>query len=163
MTGGEESQGFTLVETIVTTIVMSIFLALFFQLFFVTESQRITSIRLAKAHDIAKTNLSKVVEKSAILGINPLAACGSDNNLEQNINAFGSNEVGTFLASDKTNDPSWSSAFKKEEISGTGLPSSTTQSLIVTYPKGCDAAMPAKITSIVEYGDEKVVHANYVR
>ena len=174
MVDNRTDAGFTIVEVVVTLIIMSLFLTLFFQLFFTSESQRVAVMQRAAANDIAQSNLRKITAKSQISTINASAVCDGTTNGSGNKNngilykSLGANSGSTIITepdgdatttewtTNNANIPA------KESLSKTNLPVSTTQTLIVAYPRGCNALMPAKIISIVSYGSESVVHAGYV-
>jgi prepilin-type N-terminal cleavage/methylation domain-containing protein len=159
--------GFTIAEMIVTLVVLSIFLTLFFQLFLLGLSQKKVVTLRATANDIAMNNLRKISTKTLI----PAAdACDSSTNgsgnpnnalLNSNLNndgATGNSIIGRATSSTNT----FPSPMAPETITGTGLPSSTIQTLYVIYPQGCFDQNPAKIISTVTYGMETVTHATYV-
>ncbi len=167
--------GFTITEVIVALIVMSLFLVLFFQLYATNESQRASVLRRAAANDIAQSNLRKITAKSQISTIASSATCDNTTNGASNPNntilnnSLSPNAGSTIIteADGNASTPEWSSSASatipsKESLSNTSLPPSTTQTLLVSYPRGCNGLMPAKIISIVTYGSESVVHAGYV-
>ncbi len=161
--------GFTVAEVIVTLLVMGVFLMLFFQLFFTSQSQQLAVLRRSTANDIAQSNLRKVSSRALIPVTTTACQTGtsSENNPIDNSAATGS----VIASSDTTStDPKWngdgspSSGIAKESVTGTALASTTTtQKLVVLYPRGCEPNMPAKIVSTVTYGTETVVHATYVK
>lgn len=139
--GRKQEEGFTMVEMIVSVIVIALFMTTFYQIFRVNESQRVLLAQRTAADNIAQTNLNKITS------VTGLPACGASNDLTVNANSTGSDVT-----------------FTAESTSGTSLPSgsATTQSLKVTYPRGCGANMPAKITSTVTFNSESVSHAAFV-
>ncbi len=151
----EAETGFTIAEMIVTLVVLSLFLAFLFQAYMLSSSQKNSAVFRTVANDIAQSNLRKIIKRA---DIPTTGACddslgtGNTNNLLRNVNA-----PGTVFASGS----SWPSPLAPESLTGTILPSSTTQSLTVIYPQGCNSLMPAKILSTVTYGSEVVVHATY--
>lgn len=157
--------GFTVIEMVVTLVVLSLFMLLFYQLFMSADSQRLLVIRRAAANDIAQTNIDKITSKSSVTLPSCVAGAGSPNSLTDNVNAAGS-VIATNDTSDATNYPSrsWPNAGlgNPESISGTTLPTSTVQKMIVIYPRGCTVGMPAKIISTVIYGTDSASHAVYV-
>lgn len=152
----ETEAGFTVAEMIVTLVVLSLFLGFLFQAYVLSFSQKNTTVQRTVANDIAQSNVRKITKRADI----PAAgACddslgtGNTNNLQRNQDA-----PGTVIASGS----SWPSPMTPELVTNTGLPASTTQSLTVIYPQGCNSLMPAKIISTVTYGSETVIHATYV-
>lgn len=135
-----EQAGFTIVETIVTLVVLSLFLTLFFQMYLTSESQRIAVLRRSAANDIAMSNLKKISSKAVV-------------------------PAGQSCANGGGTIP-WSASLTTEPTDGTLLPpgTQTVQTLSVSYPYGCGAAQPAKITSTVSYsgGSETITRAELV-
>lgn len=167
--------GFTITEVIVAIIVMSLFLVLFFQLLFTSESQRLKVTQLAAANDIAHSNLRKITAKSQVALIAPGAACDNSTSGSSNPNngilykGLDVNSGSVLITEPDGNSltPEWSAANNtdipvKEPLVNTSLPTTTVQRLLVSYPRGCNSLMPAKIISIVSYDSESVVHAAYV-
>lgn len=152
----ETEAGFTIAEMIVTLVVLSLFLGFLFQAYMLSFSQKNTTVLRTTANDVAQSNVRKITKRADIpaAGIcDDTIGTGNTNNLQRNQNA-----TGTVIAS----GGSWPSPMKPESLTDTGLPASTTQSLTVIYPQGCNSLMPAKIISTVTYGSETVVHATYV-
>jgi len=151
---GKEESGFTVIEVVVALIVMSVFLTLLFQLYMATQSQHLSAVQHAVANDIAQSNLRKINTRASIPASTPACAPGVTQ-------IIASNESGSHPK--WTGDGTPSSGLAKESLSNTSLPSTgVVQKLTVNYPRGCDPAMPARITSTVEYGTETVVRATYV-
>lgn len=143
-----KENGFTVIEMVVTLIVLALFLTLFFQLYATSESQRLAVLRRAAANDIAMTNLKKISVKTLIPSGQSCANGG-----------------GTIATNVSGQNPTWTAAsLNAEPISGTSLPNDTTQTVAASYPYGCSAAMPAKITSTVSYssGSETVTRETYI-
>ncbi len=169
--------GFTIIEVIVTLVIISLFLTLFFQLFLVSQSQRVAVMQRAAANDIAQSNLRKITAKNQVTTISPSAACDNTTSGSGNKNngllyaGLGANS-GSVIVTDSP-APEWigstqwnassSTIPAKEDLTNTNLPASSTyQTLLVSYPRGCTGLMPAKIISIVTYGSESVARAGYV-
>lgn len=136
--------GFTIIEAVVTIALIGIFAGFLFQFYFVVESQRIAVARRATATDIAFSNLDKIAAKSQV------PACDASTDLTVTAGADGTDLIAT-------------GAVTAENTEGK-LGSNVTQKLLVTYPRGCSTHMPARITSVVTYGDpsESVVHVSFV-
>lgn len=162
-----QEEGFTLTEVLVTLSIVALFLALFFQAYMLSEAQKKATMLRASASDIAQSNLRKITKRADVPAS---AACdssggsGNTNNLIVNPNAPGST-----IARGTADTPAppgeqypWTSSLIPEKLTNTGLPASSVQALMVQYPRGCTASMPAKILSTVNYGSESVVHVAYV-
>jgi len=138
--------GFTIVEVIITIAVMSIFLTFLYQAFLVGQSQQLSTIRLGAANDLAQTNLRKITDRSQIsAACDTTAGSGNTNNLVLNASAAGSDIT-----------------FTPESTLPPSLPATTAQQMKVQYPQGCALTMPAKVMSIVTYGQEIIVRVSYV-
>lgn len=169
----QAERGFTIIEVLATMVILTVFLTLLFQLYATSLSQRILVMRRAAANDIAQSNLRKITTKSQVAAISPSATCdnttsgnGNANNGVLNTN-IGTN-AGSIIVTDpdgNTVTPEWGSGGSvspRQSLTDTGLPASTTQTLLVAYPRGCTSLMPAKIISIVTYDSESVIRADYV-
>lgn len=136
-------QGFTIVEVIVTLFVITIFLVGFVQSFILLESQRLNTLRQAKASDIAYANLRKYPSS-------PIINCNTS----------------TVTIGD-SDQPSLGYGFTPEDASGL---QSSRQIVTVSAPNGCCTVVDlanncpspldttkyknglVKITSTVTYG-----------
>lgn len=159
--------GFTIVEMLITLVILGLFLGLFFQLYMTSQAQRAAVIKYAAANDIAQSNLRKITAKSqlpaSVLCDN--TTNGSTNKNNGVLNTTLDANTGSVIVTEPDGDsatPEWGSTLAKESITGTSLPSTTQQTLLVSYPRGCSGLMPAKIISIVTYDAESVAHAQYV-
>lgn len=145
--------GFTVAEMVVALVIMSLFLNMFFQMYMASVSQRTVVTARAAANEIAATNLKKIGTKTQLPASTP--ACASGGGIIATTGGSGT-------------DPKWvgdgtpSSGLEKESITGSSLPTTAVQTLSVSYPHGCGASMPAKITSTVTFGSETVNRATYV-
>lgn len=158
--------GFTIAEMIVTLVVLSIFLTLFFQLFLLGLSQKKVVTLRAAANDIAMNNLRKLNKASLIPATCDGSTNGSNNKnnaaLNPALNTDGNYGMVIAQSPAQGANPSFPSPLTPELLSGTGLPSSTIQTLYVIYPQGCYPQNPVKVISTVTYGTETVTHATYV-
>jgi prepilin-type N-terminal cleavage/methylation domain-containing protein len=168
MVANGRQSGFTVAEMIVALVVLSLFMTLFFQLYMVSESQRLSVVRRAAASDIAMTNLKKITNKTLIPAgtagcDNVTNGVGNPNNMLLNpaLNpATGGSTIATNVSG---NTPTWGTAgISVESLTGTYLLPSTTQVLKVLYPKGCNNAMPAQVTSTISYGSVTITRSTYV-
>lgn len=159
--------GFTLTEVLVTLGVVALFLGLFFQTYMLSSSQKNATMLRASASDVAQSNLRKITKRAdvpASAACDTTTGTGNKNNLLLNANAAGST-----IARGTAETPAppgelnpWTSSLVPEKLDNTGLPASAVQALLVQYPRGCTASMPAKIIATVSYGTESVIHAAYV-
>lgn len=162
MVRGYTSRGFTVIEMVVGTAVMAVLLTLFFQIYMTSISQQHAVSYRASAFDVASSNLSKISSKTG------LPACTTANDMLVSPNTSGSVIASNAPSASRT----WAQAaaatgsategISPEVTSGGLLPNNSTQELRVSYPQGCSADMPVKITSIVTYGFESVSRAIYV-
>jgi prepilin-type N-terminal cleavage/methylation domain-containing protein len=160
-TDNNSQQGFTIVEMIITIIVSSLFIMMFFQMYLVLESQRVQVARVAKAHDIAYSNLRKFTTRPASL------TCDSSMDLIANGNATGK------LLGDQSNSSTSTSStygFVAEPTAVTqSLGANSTQTVYAFAPSGCGSFddQPIKIVSTVTFGsgsnENEVTHASFVR
>ncbi len=169
-------QGFTIVEVVVTLSILALFLALFFTMYMTSMSQSKSTVTKAAADDIAQTNLRKISSKTTIPSTTnacdgTTSGSGNENNATlntallpdaaTNTDPMAGSEV-TMVAYTATPP---ANTIVAEPLTDTGLPATTTQRLLVMYPRGCYSSMPAKIISIVVYGptdSDQVVHEAYV-
>jgi prepilin-type N-terminal cleavage/methylation domain-containing protein len=156
MVANQTDSGFTIVEVVVTLAVMSVFLTLLFQTYITNLSQQKAIIIRSAADDIAVTNLKKITTRNAsFFTSNPITCDASDDLLTT------PTATGTPITLSSTTDPA------AESLTGTDLPpSTTTQTITVLYPQGCNPSgtVPIEILSTVNYnsGTEKVQHATYI-
>ncbi len=153
--------GFTIVEMVVTLVVMTLFVTLLFQTYLADIAQQTHILQQASANDIAITNLKKIVARTSPLlsSITCDPSSSSQNNLTTNASASGS-IIATNAAG---GTPQWTATqATAEPITGTRLPSSTTQTLTAFFPEGCGLTMPVEIVSTVNYGSDSATHATYV-
>lgn len=171
-----EAFGFTIVEVVVTLSILSLFLGLFFVMYMTSLSQSRSTIIRAAADDIAQSNLRKVANKNSIPSSTDVCdntTTGSTNPNNAAINIALSPDAATntdpmagseiAMVAHTATPPA--NTIMAESLNNTGLPASTTQRLLIVYPRGCNTSMPAKILSIVTYGptdSEQVVHAAYI-
>lgn len=169
-------QGFTIVEVVVTLSILSLFLGLFFTMYMTSQSQSRSTIIRAAADDIAQSNLRKIANKNSIPSStdvcdNTTAGTANPNNAAINMTLSPDSATNTdpmagseiSMVAHTSTPPA--NTIMAESLANTGLPTSTTQRLIIVYPRGCNTSMPAKILSIVTYGptdSEQVVHASYI-
>jgi len=158
--------GFTVAEMVITLVVLSIFLMLFFQLYILGLSQKSVFILRATANDIAQNNLHKIINKASIPADDACDATSSGssnpNNATLNADLNSDGATGSIIGTASGSTSTFPSPLAPESLTGTGLPTSTTQILSVIYPQGCYDQNPAKIISTVTYGTETVTHATYV-
>lgn len=169
-------KGFTIVEVVVTLGILSLFLGLFFVMYMTSQSQSRSTIIRAAADDIAQSNLRKVANKNSIPSStdvcdNTTTGPSNPNNAAINMSLSPDSATNTdpmtgseiTMTAYSTTPPA--NTIMAESLTNTGLPPSTTQRLLVVYPRGCNSSMPAKIISIVTYGStdsDQVVHAAYI-
>ena len=172
MVDKQKEAGFTVAELIVTLVVMSLFMIFFFQAFMTTQAQQAAVAKRAVANDIASSNLQKISSRALI----PATTAACDGSASSPNNTYTNPSLdpltaGSVIATDESGalTPKWNgdgspnSNLAKEQVT-TPLPSTgVIQKLLVIYPRGCDANMPAKIISIVTYGSESITHAAYVK
>lgn len=166
--------GFTVAELIVTLVVMSLFLIFFFQAFMTTQAQQVAVAKRAAANDIASSNLQKISSR-ALIPSSTATTCDSSGSSPNNTLANPSLNpltAGGVIATNESTagsmkwngDGSPTSGLTKESTANTILSGTNIiQKLVVIYPRGCEANMPAKIISIVSYGTESIIHAAYVK
>jgi len=183
--GHQKTQGgFTIAEVLVTLGILSLFLMLFFNTYMLSFSQKNATLLRAAANDVALSNLRKIAYRADIpVASRPNTECDDSNtgsanrnNIQKN-SALKDSTAGSYIASGTAATPTASpdsapwqgsslAAETLDESMAPKLPSSTIQKLSVIYPKGCGAAMPAKIISTVIYQtgnrEETIVYAAYV-
>lgn len=168
----QKEAGFTVAELIVTLVVMSLFMIFFFQAFMTTQAQQAAVARRAAANDIASSNLQKISSRALI----PATTTACDSSASSPNNTYTNPSLdpltaGSVVATDESGAlaPKWdgggspNSNLAKEQVAAPLPDTGVIQKLLVLYPRGCDANMPAKIISIVAYGSESITHAAYVK
>lgn len=172
MVDKQKEAGFTVAELIVTLVVMSLFMIFFFQAFMTTQAQQAAVAKRAAANDVASSNLQKISSRALIPP--STASCDSSPSSPNNTYANPSLDpltAGSIIATNDTgaSAPKWdgdgspNSGIAKEPTNAPLPSTGVIQKLLVIYPRGCDANMPAKIISTVSYGSETITHAAYVK
>lgn len=163
--GGET--GFTIVEVIVATVIIGLFAGLFFQSFFSNTAQQTFVVQRAAADDIALNNLKKITGHDSLLITSiTCSTTGSNNPNNLTINTAA---PGSEIASVDFGQTPAANQYAKESIANTSLPAnSTTQKMVVLYPRGCTPVniVPIQIKSTVTFmtphGQETVTRATYI-
>lgn len=148
------AKGYTIVEVLVTTIIIALFVTGFFQTYLLLESQRVNTLRQAKASDVAYSNLNKYPTKPSTL------KCSDANRAS-----------GVIIGDSNSGSPTAYGFVKETEISP--LNANSSRQVVTAYaPNGCDIPDNpddfkdgvVKIVSTVTYGSNgKVEHVRFIQ
>ena len=144
-----------------TIAVVSVFIGVLFQVFLAVEAQRLVMQKRDDATHLALSNLAKITNMSQVPSGNGTDASGTSVSYQCDATA-GKNDLTRHMAATGA-DLIAGSVVKGEDLAALG--NGATQTLRITYPRGCANGMPARIQATITYGTnpvETVVHAGYV-
>jgi prepilin-type N-terminal cleavage/methylation domain-containing protein len=152
MVANNTEGGFTIVEVLVTIVITALFVTMYFSAIITNSTQQGAITQRAAANDIAITNLKKISTRTSPLL--STVSCGPSNDLTATTPGGGTTiDLNTY-----------GGGADYEPLTGTTLPSLTTQTLTIKYPRGCIPAAfaPIEVVSTVNYVNGIATHATYI-
>jgi prepilin-type N-terminal cleavage/methylation domain-containing protein len=137
----DKEQGFSAVELMVTLVVGATMILAFYQVHVIVSRTDAQARQLSAANNLAYSNLRNYTVK-------PSFTCDATTDMTA-----------------PNNTPTGQTLYTKTSNNFTTLSNPVVETVKVYAPRGCDAGMPAKIESVVEYGNpsRKISLGTYVK